>query len=357
MNLDQRLQALSNNAPHPLPKPLLTTFESHLDIARLSDVQPETVSWLWKNRIPRGKVTLLVGDPGAGKSFASLAVASSLTRGSHLPDDGDGVREPENVLLWNGEDGLEDTIRPRAETVGVALERLHVIRGTIDGNGRRVPFSLADVASLAEATQTLSEVGLVIIDPLAALLAGIDAHRDTEIRAALQPLVEFAHDARVAVLCILHLRKSEAQRALYRVGGSIGFVGMARSVLLAAEDPEDRRKAIAPLKSNLSAPACPIEYRIDEEGNFWWGAAAEDLDAEHLLRSARPEHAGVLNDAIAFFREELSDGPRSSRDVAEKAQGFGISMRTLARARKKLGIIAERVGGIGSLGEWTLRMP
>lgn len=233
--------------------------------------------------------------------------------GSHarraLPDDGDPPARSQ-VLLWNGEDGIEDTIRVRAESVGVALERLHVIRGTIDGEGRREPFCLTDVARLAETIARVGDVSLVVVDPIAALLGGIDTHRDAEVRAALQPLVDLARDTRVAVLGVLHLRKSEAQRALYRVGGSIGFVGLARSVLLAAVDPESGRRAIAPLKANLSAQASPIEYRIDEEGRFWWGAIADDLDAEHLLRSLKAERGESKREA------EHSSAKRSRMAIA-----------------------------------------
>ena len=185
---------------------------------------------------------------------------------------------------------------------------------------------------------------MVVVDPIAALLGGIDTHRDAEVRAALQPLVDLARDTRVAVLGVLHLRKSEAQRALYRVGGSIGFVGLARSVLLAAVDPESGRRAIAPLKANLSAQASPIEYRIDEEGRFWWGAIADDLDAEHLLRSLKAERGESKREAETFFREALANGDRPAREVMAEALNAGISRETAKRARKALGIISDRVG-------------
>ncbi len=327
-----------------------------IDLVRLCDVEPEEVEWLWRARIPRGKVTLLVGDPGAGKSFASLAIAASITQGQALPDD-DTARTPSDVLLWNGEDGLEDTIRVRAETVGAALERLQVILGTIDQNGNRAAFSLLDVTRLADAIRQTGDVSLVIVDPVAALLAGVDAHRDTEVRAALQPLVELARETRVAVLGVLHLRKGEAQRALYRVGGSIGFVGLARSVLLAATDPEDGRRAIAPLKSNLSALAPPIVYRIDDEGHWWWGATADDLDAEHLLRSLKTERGVSRLAAKDFLRNALAEGPRPAREIMEEAEAAGIPRATMTRARKDLEVTSRRVGGIGEKGEWMLSFP
>jgi hypothetical protein len=327
-----------------------------LELVRLCDVEPEKIEWLWQDRIPRSKVTLLVGDPGAGKSFASLAIAAAITQGHELPDDVT-KRVPSNVLLWNGEDGIEDTIRVRAGALGVALDRLQVIRGTIDDEGRRAPFSLLDVARLREVIECTRNESIVIVDPVAALLGGIDTYRDSDIRANLQPLVDLARDAHVAVLCVLHLNKSEACRALYRVGGSIGFVGLARSVLLAALDPEDGRRAIAPLKANLAAPARPVEYRIDAEGRWWWGAVADDLSAEYLLSAGRRERAPSRREAEDFLRKTLANGPQPTKKIQKAAKAAGIGPSALARARKRWGVIADRVGGLADAGEWVLSLP
>ncbi len=327
-----------------------------LEITPLSTVSPERVEWLWRSRIPRGKLTLLVGDPGAGKSFASLAITAAVTRGRPLPD-GQAVT-PANVLIWNGEDGLGDTIRPRAESCGVDLDRCFIIKGQCDTDGTPSPFGLGCMDILGE---TIAQVGaaLVIIDPLAALLSGVDSHKDADIRAALQPLVDFAATTGAAILAIMHLRKAEAERALYRVGGSIGFTGLARSVLLCATDPEDGRRAIAPLKSNLSAAPTPVEYRIDAEGNFWWGQMSGELTAEHLLRTIKHDRGGAVADAEKFLRDVLSNGPRPAREVEVLRQEAMLSDRTLDRARTKLGVISRRSAGQNGhpKGVWLLSLP
>jgi hypothetical protein len=322
-----------------------------LATTRLSTVEPEQVEWLWQSRIPRGKLTLLVGDPGAGKSFASLAIAASVTSGAPLP--GGEHHAPQSVLIWNGEDGKADTIRPRAEATGADLERVHVIDGELTDDGRHVPFGLLSIDLLAAHVADSGDIGLVVIDPIAALLAGVDAHRDADVRSSLQPLADFAEQSGTAVLVIAHLNKREAERALYRVGGSIGFVGLARSVLLAAIDPEDGRRAIAGLKCNLAAMPNSIQYSIDDEGRFWWGASSGELTAEHLLRSVRPEkYGGARHTAESFLREMLAGGPRPATEVEVLAEEAGISEATLKRARRSLGVQTKK-----TREGWTVCLP
>jgi hypothetical protein len=319
-----------------------------LTLRTLADVEPEAVSWLWGGRIPRGKVTLLVGDPGSGKSFASLAISAAVTHGRPLPGDEVGA-EPASVIIWNGEDGIADTIRVRAEMCDARLERVHVIESAIEADGTIASFGLNHLRILAEEVERRSDVGLIVIDPIAALLGGVDAHRDSEVRAALQPVVELATRTGVAVVVIMHLRKSDASRSLYRVGGSIGFVGLARSVLLVAKDAESGRSAIAPLKQNLAAEMLPIEFRIDGDG-FSWGGEAFDLNAGRLLSAPvsddRPNRREEAEDAI---RDALADGELTAADFdAAIVQRAGIARKTFDRARaamRERGEIERRGGG------------
>jgi putative DNA primase/helicase len=331
--LDDRLRELAQET-------VANKTRRALSVVRMSDVEPEEVAWLWRSRIARGKINLLVGDPGTGKSFASLAIAASVTNGRALPDD--EPREPANVVIWNGEDGVADTIRPRAEATGVQLDRLFAIQGEQGEDGRVIPFGLSSLRLLEDYVGEAGGVSLVIIDPVAALLTSVDSHRDSDIRSALQPLADFAERSRVAVLAIAHLNKRDAERALYRVGGSIGFVGLARSVMLAAVDPESGRRAIAPIKSNLAAFPPPIEYSIDGEGRFWWGHASEELSAEQLLRPARGKRPRVQDAAESFLREVLADGPQPTVEVERIAGERGLSEIAIVRARKSISVVSTR---------------
>jgi hypothetical protein len=208
---------------------------------------------------------------------------------------------------------------------------------------------------LRDEIQKRGDIHLVVIDPVSVLLAGVDTHVDAAVRSTFQPIVELARDTGVAVLVVLHLKKGEAERIIYRVGGSIGFVALARSVLLVGADQEGRR-AIAPVKSNLCAAPQPMEFSIDDEGRWWWGKTNDDLSAEHLLHVTRSERGAALREAIEFYEEALADGERDAREVAAEARERSISDKTQERARKTRGVTSRRVGGIGADGKWVLTL-
>jgi hypothetical protein len=364
----QTIAAASNELALSLNASVSTSISSAqkltrtLDMVPLSMVASEEVTWLWAARIPQGKLTLLVGDPGQGKSYTTLGIAGAITTGQPLPgDESDVTKTPRSVIMWNGEDGIGDTIRPRAEKIGVDLDRLHVIRGMLDEESNPLAFEREDFHRIGKGIEQLGDVAMVVIDPIASLLGDIDTHRDAAVRGALRPFADFAERYHVAVLAVMHLRKDDADRAIYRVGGSIGFTGVARSVLLAAVDPDNGRRAIAPIKGNLSEKALPIEYRIDEEGHFWWVGVAEELTAEHLLRAPSHKRPSASRDeAKAYLLDALANGPRLVSDI-EAGLPSSISDRTYNRARKDLGLRAKFVSEAGKeagkKGAWVLSLP
>ncbi len=324
---------------------------------RLSDVEPEEPRWLWKDRIPQGKVTLLIGDPGDGKSYVSLALAAHLTKAEALPE-AEPPAAPAAVLLAAYEDGLADTIRPRADLLGADLGKLHIIEGAQEQSGKVRSFRATDLPALERELESKPNVRLLIVDPVVSLIGGrVDAYRDNEVRDALQPLVDLAARRGIAVLGIMHLRKGQADRAIYRISGSGGFGALARSVLLAAKDPETGRRALAHVKSNLGPLTEPLEYRIDGSGLTWLGVAPE-LTADRLLGPQSTEPKSEREEAEAFLSAALYDGPRLAAEVLEEAREAGIAKRTLDRARKRLGVRAtkrhEEGGGRGAgVWEWS----
>jgi len=206
---------------------------------RVSDVQRENVSWLWQDRVPIGKLTLVEGNPGLGKSWLTLAIATAVSTGSALP--GDVAREAANIILMSAEDGLADTIRPRLEDMGAALHRVIALRGMVNEKGEEHTISLADLDVLEEAI-IAAKPRLVIVDPIIAFTAGKDTHKANEVRSLLAPLAALAEKHSCAIVAVRHLNKSTAQ-ALYRDQGSIDFVAACRFGLCCGREPGRRRGA------------------------------------------------------------------------------------------------------------------
>lgn len=322
----------------------------------LSDVEPTSVAWLWPGRIPLGRLTILDGDPGLGKSSVTLDLTARVSRGDTMPDGSRGVDRARGVVLLGAEDGLSDTVRPRLDAAGADVARVYALQGVRDGGGRpRLP-TVADVAALEEARDAVN-AALLIVDPLSAYMgSGVDAHRDTDVRQALAALAELAERSGLAVLAVRHLSKSGGANALYRGGGSIAIIAAARSGLLLAADPDDPEcRVLASTKNNLAPPQPSLSLRLatSAEGVHveWLGVSsrrAGDLLADDEQRSAQDEAADLL-------RTELAGGPRPTKQIQARARDAGISWSSVRRAKDALGVVVARVGfGEGSAWTWSL---
>ncbi|OGG56634.1 MAG: hypothetical protein A3F84_08400 [Candidatus Handelsmanbacteria bacterium RIFCSPLOWO2_12_FULL_64_10] len=308
----------------------------------LTDVQPEKVEWLWFPRIPLGRLTALEGDPGEGKSFLALAVATALSVGHGLPDMEE--MEPGDTVFLTAEDALSDTIRPRLDEMGADVSRVFAIDE---------PFPLdATGLSYLETLIRSTSARLVVFDPITAFLPpGLDIHRANEVRAVLSRLAHVAEAHRCAVLIVRHLAKGSTSKATYRGLGSIDFTAACRSVLLAGHDPDDQQsRALVQIKTNLGPTADPLGYSI-EQGQFRW-TGVTGLTAGQIL--APEVEASSLSEAKALLREALADGARPGKEVEEEAEGAGISIRTLKRAKKVLGVKARKEG---QKGPWIWELP
>jgi len=332
-------------------------------IVRLTDVASRAVRWLWPGRLPLGKLTVLDGDPGLGKSALTLDLAARVSAGRPMPD---GVRElggPRGVVLLSAEDGLEDTIRPRLEAASADLARVIALTSVV-GQARRLTTRLPTLSDLKPIREAVAAVdaALVVVDPIMAFLpSGVDGSNDAQIRSVLAPLAVLANKVGAAVLVVRHLTKSGRANPLYRGGGSIGIIGGARSGLLAARDPRDpagTRRVLASTKVNLAAPPPSLAYRVEAAPNgsiriLWEGPT--DHTATSLLDdlSARDQR-GALAEAREVLRQLLADGPKPVPAIQAEARQAGINERTLRRAREALGIV-PRKGGFR--GGWLWELP
>lgn len=327
-------------------------------VVRLDAVSIEEVEWLWHGRVPRGKVTLIVGDPGLGKSFLTLDIVARVSRGLAWPDGGSAPLG-DSVIL-SAEDGLADTIAPRLMVAEADRSRVHALTAVHDERGERA-FDLGrDVEQLARVLADLRAAGrlpmLVVIDPITAYLGrDVDSHVAAEVRGALAPLAAFAERERVAVVAVAHLNKA-ASRALYRVGGSVAFVAAARSVLAvapASPDPHEPRRALGSLKSNLGPPPATLAFEISA-GRVAFEAEPVEMDIAAALRGPNETHQPTPGDEAAdFLREVLADHPVPAAEILTLAEGAGVSERTLKRARERVGVRSFREGGLGASGRWV----
>lgn len=318
------------------------THNEAVTVRRMSDVKPEDVTWLWHPYIPFGKLTIIEGDPGVGKSYATCALATAVTNGRGLP--GVEPSQPRNVLLLSAEDGLSDTLRPRLDSMKADASRIFAVDGAL----------VLDADGLQQLEGYIKEYNpaLVVIDPLFAYTGGkVDIYRDNEARGVLNRLKVIAEQYRCAMITLRHLTKQQS-KATYAGGGSIAFTAAARSVLLFGRDNEGN-SGFVQTKNNLAPQGSAVGYEI-EGGQFLW-TGESDLTASKILALSDDNGAAHSKraDAEDFLLEALQSGAVESGELQRQAAARGIALRTLRRAKDALGIRSERVttGGQGE-GRW-----
>jgi putative DNA primase/helicase len=350
---------------------------------RAADITPQRVNWLWPGRVALGKVTLLAGDPGLGKSLLTLDFAARVTRGAIWPGErgegsecrvqdstsgagGQSTREPGSVIVFSAEDDVADTIRPRLEAHGADAHRVMIVpAGAIkgnDGEGRR-SFELGrDLELLERMLDRLPDCRLVVIDPISAYLGRAIENTNTEVRSVLDPLAAIAATRNLAVIAVTHLRKKEGA-TLYRTLGSLAFVAASRAAWLVCRDPADEdRRLFLPLKNNLDGERRGLAFRIESRGERGdpfvnWEEEEVTLTADTALRPPRPlgRPSYEANEACEWLKVFLADGPQPAAELRELAEADGISYATLRRAFRMLDGRATRQEN-GERG-WLWKLP
>lgn len=354
------------DVPEKVSKPRAATTDGVI-LTRASDLKITPIAWLWTYWLACGKVHLLAGAPGQGKTTIALSVAATVTTGGRWPD---GSRSPVgSVLVWSGEDDPADTLAPRLKAMGTDMDRVHFVTGArIDGEP--VPFDPArDMAQLAAAVKAIGDVRLLIVDPIVSAISG-DSHKNTEVRRGLQPLVDLAADIGAAVLGITHLSKGTAGRdPTERVTGSIGFTAVVRLVWLAAkvrgEDGEDRRVLVRS-KSNIGPDNGGFVYHLEQveaipgvqASAVTWGETLEG-SARELLAEAETDGAddgekSAKAGAEEWLVELLAGGAIASKQIEADAKEAGLSWATVRRAADSLEVLRKKDG---LRGGWYWRLP
>lgn len=329
--------------------------ESAVDLIDAATLKPEPIRWLWPGWLARGKLHVLAGAPGTGKTTLAMDFAACVSAARALPSGGRPQRG--NVLIWSGEDDPADTLVPRLIAAGADLSRIRFV-GDVREAGERYPFDPArDVDKLAAAVAHMDGVALLIVDPLVSAVSG-DSHKNAEVRRGLAPLVDLAVRLDAALLGITHYSKgTQGREPLERVSGSLAFGALARLVLGTVRmqgdgDDAPGKMMLARCKSNIGPDGGGFTYAFeqtelpDHDGliasRIVWGAAVEGT-ARELLAEAEPASDGA-EDAGSFLRDLLANGARPAKEVFVEAGAAGYSKDAMHRAKRKIGAEAVKTG-------------
>lgn len=324
----------------------------------VANVERGRVEWLWPGRIPRGKLVILDGDPGLGKSTVMCDLAARVTRGRPMPTEAAPAGPPAAVVVLSAEDDVGDTLRPRLEAAGADVGRVVALdMSKVESAGTAFPRDVTDLRRVIIEHRAV----LVVVDPLMAFLSlDVNTWRDQDVRRALFPLATLGQETGAAIVVVRHLNKAQGSNAVYRGGGSIGIIAAARVGLLVAKHPnDDARRVLAVAKCNLGPPASALAFRLaaaDDVARVEWEGPTEHSAADLLDAAAQApaRGGGARDEAEVFLREVLAEGPLPASAVMAQAHEAGISAMTLRRAQRSLGIRPRKAG---LRGGWVWAFP
>ncbi|MGA2678702.1 MAG: AAA family ATPase [Sedimentisphaerales bacterium] len=356
------------------------------EIVSLDKVTPLEIDWLWPNRVPMGMLTLIAGDPGVGKSFLTLYMAATVSRGGEWPggeqrtEDGgqrtalrpcsgqaDSGQRTEldprqktkeantedlrcatagSVIILNNEDSAEKVICPRLAALNADLSKIKTIPFVWhrDKNGNQFTNYFNIITDLFELETTISEnpdTKLIILDPLSGFFGCLDTHNDSYVRAILTPIVALAGKYNVAIVGVMHLNKGSSTKALYRTMGSLAFPAAARTVWLVSKipnSPDDPRRLFIPAKHNILEKPTTLAFEI-KDNRIVFEKEAVDIPAEAVLSSKSNIEAPERNRAIEWLKKLLADGKEMpAKEIAKMAAAEGFTEKTLRNAREEIEI-------------------
>jgi hypothetical protein len=316
---------------------------------RASEVKPTVTKFLVSPYLPIGQLTLLVGNPGLGKSYLAYSIAAALSVGNKLFDQ---YLRTGTIMIANAEDSHSSTIVPRLTSLGANLDNIVLFDTT--------KISRLDDPNFAKEVRKTKPI-LLIVDPIQAFLGKANMNRANEVRAAMAPLRKIAEDTNCAILLVGHLNKDTSQSVLFRSLGSIDFVANARSVLAAGQyldDPEKR--ALVHIKSNVSGLGDSQGFRIlpnEGVGEFVWTGKCElgaaDISGDQTSNS-------MVSEAKEFLKEVLAEGPVSVKQIMDMAEERELSKGAVHRTKAVLKVDVKRVGVSGGArgeGGWKWSLP
>ena len=336
---------------------LLTDSKTWQPVLRpFTAIEERTVMWLWHPYLPMGRLTILEGDPGQGKTWFALALATCVSLGAWLDVGGEANQsQPAGVVYLSCEDDAEDTTKKRLRLLQADQSRIYELVGKARSSDRHaVNLTLKDILVIRQAVKD-AQAKLLVIDPIQGYLPqGIDMNRAEHIRPLLMTLQRIAKEEQLAVLLVRHLAKGSKERALYKGLGSIDFTAAARSVLLCAErkeleewtSPDDgskpvlmrRRFAVAQVKNNLAARGPAVEFELRRDSFLWVGTA--DVTADQLLApvSIAADEEAAIQEAKKFLLYLLQGPGEQVGTILKEAKRAGIEQSAIIRAKLALAV-------------------
>ena len=347
-------EALVGTTPRPAPirngnhqgngKPHEPLTDEQLGLIDMDTVQSRPVEWLWENRIPLGKITLIAGEMGIGKSFLTLEMASIVSRGATWPDRPTEAVKAGHVILVGAEDDLEDTVKPRLDAMGANPKRITSVGIGKNPNGTSTFFTIGDIARLEAIMARRPETRLIIIDPITAYLGPINDHKNAELRGVLGPLAEFASRYKVAIVVVTHFNKGAGAKVMSRIIGSVAYTATARSVWCVALDPEDEdRRLFMPVKSNLATEKTSLAYTITD-GAVVWETDTLSLNCNEVVCRETSGNKERRRKAIAWLQETLAAGGMPGNEVIERARAAGFAKNLIWEVKEEAGVRAQKSG-------------
>ena len=330
-----------------------------------ANIKPVAIRWLWPGWLAQGKLHILAGAGGTGKTTLLLSLIATITTGGRWPD-GEKCATPGNALIWSSEDDPADTLVPRLVAAGADLSRVHIIQGRINAQGEADPFDpSSDIGLLRDTVREIGGVSLLMLDPVVSAVKG-DMHKANDVRRGLQCVVDFAEANLCAVVGISHFAKGGAGSSpADRVIGSQAFSALARTVLVAAKQQDSDARVLARAKSNIGTDDGGVSYTIEpctidggiETTHVLWGALIKGSARDILgdVESVDEERLDDSDDPAEALRRILSSGPLTGKDAKGLMTGNGYTQKQIRNARERLFVVTTRSGfGGETVVHWAL---
>ena len=327
-----------------------------VNLVTASEIIPESIDWLWEGWLAAGKMHLIGGTPGTGKTTICLSLAAIISSGGKWPDGSQA--EAGSVIIWSGEDDPKDTLVPRLMASGADCGRVHFVESVSSSKGKREFDPAKDIEPLHRRLLEVGDVHLLIVDPIVSAILG-DSHKNAEVRRGLQPLVDLTELLRCALLGVTHFSKNTSGRnPVERLTGSLAFAAQARIVMVVSKKDKDDgsvEQILCRAKSNIGSDSGGFKYEVRQSAlkeypqifasAIQWGEAIEGT-AQEILTDAEDneEEQSVLQDAKDYLNEILLSGDLPWSEISSGARPFQISDRTLKRAKTALGIGHKKKG-------------